>query len=113
MTFVYQHITTNTQLKISLPKLQEQAQHTVQHKTATKVDVLYSTHTQIPLTELGCKEQHFKIPQSLPSTFLQPSTNNAVLNRCNVTIAADHSTILKQTLKPRFIIYFVTEAGFE
>lgn len=70
-------------------------------------------YIHLSLTELVRKEQHFKISQSRPSTFLQPSTNNAVLSQCNITIADDHSIIMKQILEPRFIIYFVTEAGFE
>jgi hypothetical protein len=44
MTFVYQHITTNTQLKISPPKLQERGEHIVQDKTAMKDDILYSAY---------------------------------------------------------------------
>jgi len=63
MTFVYQHITTDMQLKISPPKLQE-------HKTAMKGDVFYSTY--ISLSDLQCKGQHFIISQSLPHSSNRP-----------------------------------------
>ena len=43
MTFASQHITMNMQLKISPPKLQEQAEHIIQYKTAMRGNATYNT----------------------------------------------------------------------